>query len=816
VHSTRKLIPLLLAAMASTAIAQPQVYALPDATVGVPYSIIGTSQSETFPGLVTFTDVYTASGVLPPGLVFTQEPAITGTPTTAGNYVFTISDTEMVIYDPSVGLPDQSTTISVQVSIKVNPVSGPSFLVSPSGLSFSLSMGTGTQQQFLTIANRSGNAVPFSATVTGGTWLSAAPAGNASAFSQVSFGITVNPAGLVPGTYTGGVTITPSSASGSAAVTIPIVVTVTGTQQILQLSQSGLFFQAAAGGSTPPAQSFVVINAGAGALNWTASVSTQSSNSGWLSVSPSSGQSTSSSSPTVSVKVTPAGLAAGTYYGQVQVSSPSASNSPQLVTIVVNVASSALPTDPDVRPTGLIFVSQNGASPASRSVQLTNLGSTPVTYSTSLSYSQGKGWLSVTPPSGTVAPGTPGTPSVSVSPTGLAPGIYTAQVTISFAETLTSHRIAILLIVVPGSPGSIPSILSSLAGVHAASGCTPAKLLPLFTSLGQNFTTSAAWPSSVEVTVVDDCGNSITSGLVSVSFSTGDDPISLLSLGDGRWSGTWIPQNTRTTAVAITASAQTVTPPLLGSVTIGGVTQANPTVPVVTSGGVVSAASYAGSVPLAPGSMMSIFGAGLAQNLTVSQSLPLATMLGGTQVLLGGKAIPLLFTSSGQINALVPYDVVTNTAQQLLVTSGPAYSVPVQVRFADGAPAVFTSNQNGSGQGIAVGVKPDGTQYLNSPTNPSPAGDALVIYCAGLGSVNQPVTAGSVSPSSPLADTKNAVTVTIEGKAANVFYAGLAPGFAGLYQVNVTVPAGLTPSSNAPLVITVSGQASPVTTVAVR
>jgi uncharacterized protein (TIGR03437 family) len=321
---------------------------------------------------------------------------------------------------------------------------------------------------------------------------------------------------------------------------------------------------------------------------------------------------------------------------------------------------------------------------------------------------------------------------------------------------------------------------------------------------------------SLEVTVVDDCGTQITSGSVIVSFSTGDEPISLSSLGDGRWSGTWTPQNTSTTAVAITAAAQTIAPPLQGSATIGGFAKANPSVPVVTSGGVVSAASYAGSVPVAPGSMMSIFGAGLAQGLTISQTLPLATTLGGTQVLLGGKAVPLLFTSSGQINALVPYDVVTNTAQQLLVSSGGAYSVPVPVTFADGAPAVFTSNQSGAGQGIAVGVKPDGTQYLNSPASPSPAGDALVIYCAGLGSVDQPVSAGSVSPASPLADTKNVVAVTIEGKAANVFYSGLAPGFAGLYQVNVIVPAGLTPSSNAPLVITVSGQSSPVTTVAVQ
>jgi uncharacterized protein (TIGR03437 family) len=126
------------------------------------------------------------------------------------------------------------------------------------------------------------------------------------------------------------------------------------------------------------------------------------------------------------------------------------------------------------------------------------------------------------------------------------------------------------------------------------------------------------------------------------------------------------------------------------------------------------------------------------------------------------------------------------------------------VLLADGGPAVFVNQ----GAAIAEVVNPDGSYFLVDATHPTMAGDALVIYCAGLGAVNPSMPAGTVSSSSTLANTTNPVTVTIEGIPANVLFAGLAPGFA-LYQVNVVVPAGLNPSTNAPLVISVAGQSSP-------
>ncbi len=507
-------------------------------------------------------------------------------------------------------------------------------------------------------------------------------------------------------------------------------------------------------------------------------------------------------------------MAAGTYYGQVQIAANGVPNSPQLVSVVLNLAAAATNVDPDVRPTALIFVGKPGAtSPAPKPVQITNLGSGVATYSTKITYtSTATGWLSVSPATGTIASGTPSIPMVTVSPATLAAGIYTAQVAFSFAEAKTVHNVAVIFIVLPAGSVASPETGAVETDGRKAGGCTPTQLVPAFSSLGQSFTTSAAWPSSIEVTVADDCGNPITTGSVITSFSTGDAPISLTSLSDGRWSGTWTPQNTPTTTVSITATAQTISPALAGTASIGGTSNTNPGVPRVQSGGVVNAASNAPSTPVAPGSYISIYGSSLASGLTVATA-PFPTTLGGTQVLLGGQAIPLYFTSDGQINALVPYGMATNATTQVLVTHANAYSTPQPVTLADGGPGVFLNPQGG---GIAVDVKPDGSQYLVGPSTPTTAGDALVIYCAGLGNVNEPVAAGSVSPGSPLAMASNTVTVTIEGIQAQVLYAGLAPGFAGLYQVNVVVPSGVTTNASAPLVITAAGQSSPSASIAVK
>ena len=97
---------------------------------------------------------------------------------------------------------------------------------------------------------------------------------------------------------------------------------------------------------------------------------------------------------------------------------------------------------------------------------------------------------------------------------------------------------------------------------------------------------------------------------------------------------------------------------------------------------------------------------------------------------------------------------------------------------------------------------------LIGPGNPAHAGDVITIYCTGLGAVSPAVGDGAVTPDAPLTNTVNGVTVTIGGQQAAVMFAGLTPGFAGLYQINATVPDGVSPGDQVPTQINLAGQSS--------
>src|SRR5208282_1577059 len=118
------------------------------------------------------------------------------------------------------------------------------------------------------------------------------------------------------------------------------------------------------------------------------------------------------------------------------------------------------------------------------------------------------------PPSGSVAPGTPATPQFVAKLAGLTPGVYVGQVAIVFLPSGAIRRVAVILIVLPTGAVAQPQFSGAPANPSGreANGCTPTKLIPVFTLLGQSFSTSAAWPVSLEVTVVDDCGTAITTG----------------------------------------------------------------------------------------------------------------------------------------------------------------------------------------------------------------------------------------------------------------------------------------------------------------
>jgi uncharacterized protein (TIGR03437 family) len=310
----------------------------------------------------------------------------------------------------------------------------------------------------------------------------------------------------------------------------------------------------------------------------------------------------------------------------------------------------------------------------------------------------------------------------------------------------------------------------------------------------------------------------MTSGLVVASFSNGDPQVNLVHIGNGAWSGTWQPKKAAQGQVRVSLTAFSVQ----GQNTLGGQTdltgtvRAGATTPLVFTGAVLNAASFVARAPAAPGSLISIFGQQLADGQATAEEAPIPTDLKGTEVLLGGRLLPLRYVSDGQLNAQMPFDLAVNTQLPLLVRRGTALSVPENITVAAAQPAIFTSDQSGKGQGSILRVRPDGTQAVANSGAPARAGDVLVIFCTGLGTVSPPVGEGKKAPLSPLSNTNNTVSVTVGDIPAQVQFSGLAPGYAGLYQVNAVVPQGVAAGAAVPITLTVAGQTSPAVTIAVQ
>jgi uncharacterized protein (TIGR03437 family) len=216
---------------------------------------------------------------------------------------------------------------------------------------------------------------------------------------------------------------------------------------------------------------------------------------------------------------------------------------------------------------------------------------------------------------------------------------------------------------------------------------------------------------------------------------------------------------------------------------------------------------------VAAGSYVAIYGTNLAgEGLPSASTLPLPTTLNGTQLLFGGVPMPMLYASSTQVNALVPEGLVANTQYSLVVTNGGLQSSAMPVTAVGFQPGIYTVDGSGSGDGVITDAI---SGSLLGRTNPAHLGDLISIYCTGLGAVRgangeSAPSDGNAALSNTLYTTTATVTATIEGVNAPVLFAGLAPTFAGLYQLNVQVPSGIITGSNVPLVIQVTDQASGV------
>jgi uncharacterized protein (TIGR03437 family) len=225
--------------------------------------------------------------------------------------------------------------------------------------------------------------------------------------------------------------------------------------------------------------------------------------------------------------------------------------------------------------------------------------------------------------------------------------------------------------------------------------------------------------------------------------------------------------------------------------------------------------------PVGSGTIAAIFGSQLSTSgAAFASSLPLPTTLAGVQVLVNGNPVPIFYVDANQADIQIPFGLTSGQMTVQVVRNGtpgnkisaPVDSIAPQLFALRGLPAAPDS----SPYGIVINAS-DGTLALPSnlgvPAHPAHRGDVVTIYALGLGPVAPSVVTGAGAPGAePLARSSNPVQVYFGGgfitpTAAVPDYAGLAPNYAGLYQINVTIPMNA-PIGIVPVMLNMPGHAS--------
>jgi uncharacterized protein (TIGR03437 family) len=237
--------------------------------------------------------------------------------------------------------------------------------------------------------------------------------------------------------------------------------------------------------------------------------------------------------------------------------------------------------------------------------------------------------------------------------------------------------------------------------------------------------------------------------------------------------------------------------------------------PRISDGGIVSAAG--GHPAIAPGSLASLYGSGLAPGGQRAVRWPLPTQMNAVSVKVNSIPAPLLFVSPEQINFLLPFE--TRAPLSLVVTYAGSDSAPAQANpdnfRSDSAPAIFTVTAEGQAAAVIAGTGLIAGAARDSLSRPARRGEVLELYCTGLGQVSNPPAAGSPAPADPPAVTSGTTIVTVGSARAEVLFSGLAPGFAGLYQINTRIPADAPAGNRVPVSIKVNETGLPSNTAAI-
>lgn len=376
---------------------------------------------------------------------------------------------------------------------------------------------------------------------------------------------------------------------------------------------------------------------------------------------------------------------------------------------------------------------------------------------------------------------------IALNTAGLAAGTYAGQVMIY-------------------DPNAINAPQYINVSVQVGSGLPP--LLDFSVTPGNTATAIIATASTVEI---------------KIATANNGGWLSTVQSGGSPFSPT-IPYTVTASAGAMTAGNYSGTLTISGSpvkaqdialpVTLHVVAQ-TVTTPLAEVGGALNNADYAPGESLAQGDIIALFGSQMATGAPAGiTTLPLPTTLGNSQVLLNGQPLPLYYVSSTQINFEVPLDAQVGPGTLQVVSNGANGNI-ISVTIAKAVPRILQLYGVNGGYGIIVNASDNSFAIpatAGIASHPATVGQALVIYAIGFGPTDPTTTTGAASPTSPLANITDDPMVCFEapdpfnpkGLCVKPIFAGLTPGYVGLYQINVVVPSGSPTGVLVPIYISTS------------
>ncbi len=409
------------------------------------------------------------------------------------------------------------------------------------------------------------------------------------------------------------------------------------------------------------------------------------------------------------------------------------------------------------------------AAPSPQSLNIANTSGASFSWTAQATTTPAANWLKLSHTSGTGD----GAIAVSIDLTGLTAGTYRGSIVVSAAGLGGSPQTASVTLTVAARP--VIALGASSLSFSALPGRDPA---------AQSLTISNAGGSTLEWSAA-------------VSSSSGGSWLSVSPASGSGNATLQVSVRSANLAPAVYTGTIAFGAPGAGNSPASVIVQLTIALPVLlTSEGIVNAGSFARNRPLAVNEIVSLFGgnftdpcslaAGDPRPCPSAAGFPLPTQLGSTRVTINGISAPLLLVTPSQINFVTPFGLTGPTAT-IVVTRGPVVSAPVTLPLADQSLGVFTVLSNGAGAGIVLHA--DGRLVTrNAPIEPD---EVVIIYGTGFGAVDPVISSGQPAPSSPLSETRTPVRVIFDGGEGRVLFSGPAPGFAGLYQMNVQAPSFL-------------------------